>query len=143
MFPVQFSTLTLIVMFGTVARIDPLVGLCAVSVVPALCVAVKAYTQQLIQRADRVKLIESVMRASDAEVYAAARDAFAHEFIERLPNGYDTEMQRAGQAVGRQRQRLSEGRRWNPVLGRGRLVAEGRHHDLVAATSPIYREMCE
>jgi len=99
-FPMQFSTLTLIVMFGTAARIDPLVGLCAVSVVPALYVAVKAYTQQLAQRADRVKLIESVM------------GAFAHEFIERLPNGYHTEMEKAGAAQsGGPRQRLSEGRR--------------------------------
>jgi ATP-binding cassette, subfamily B, bacterial len=58
-FPVLFSALTLIVMFGTLARIDPLLGLCAVSVVPALYLAVKIYTQQLAKRADRVKLIES------------------------------------------------------------------------------------
>jgi hypothetical protein len=62
-FPVLFSTLAVMVMFGTVARIHPLVGLCAVSVVPALYVAVKAYIQQLAQRAARVKLIESVMGA--------------------------------------------------------------------------------
>jgi ABC-type multidrug transport system fused ATPase/permease subunit len=48
------------------------------------------------------------LSANDAEVEAAARAAHAHEFIERLPGGYATQMDNAGAALsGGQRQRLS------------------------------------
>ena len=46
--------------------------------------------------------------ATDEEVQQAARAAFAHEFIMRLPNGYDTSVAEAGGSLsGGERQRLS------------------------------------
>lgn len=46
--------------------------------------------------------------ATDAEIEAAARAANAHEFIERLPNGYDTIVGQRGQTLsGGQRQRIA------------------------------------
>lgn len=46
--------------------------------------------------------------ASDAEVQAAAKAAYAHEFIERLPHGYATQLGAEGtQLSGGERQRVS------------------------------------
>jgi ATP-binding cassette subfamily B protein len=46
--------------------------------------------------------------ATDAEVQEAARTAHAHDFIVRLPRGYDTELAEAGGGLsGGERQRLS------------------------------------
>jgi ATP-binding cassette subfamily B protein len=46
--------------------------------------------------------------ATDAEIVAAARAAHAHEFITRLPRGYDTEVgARGAQLSGGERQRIS------------------------------------
>jgi ATP-binding cassette subfamily B protein len=58
-------------------------------------------------------------QASDAEVQAAARAAFAEEFIERLPQGYDTFLgERGVRLSGGQRQRLAIARAMlkNPPL---------------------------
>ena len=46
--------------------------------------------------------------ASDAEIEAAARHAYAHDFIMALPNGYDTDIgQRGVKLSGGQKQRLT------------------------------------
>jgi ATP-binding cassette subfamily B protein/subfamily B ATP-binding cassette protein MsbA len=46
--------------------------------------------------------------ATDAEIEAAARGAYAHDFIMRLPRGYQTEIAEAGSSLsGGERQRLS------------------------------------
>ncbi len=134
------------------------------------------------------------LEATDEEIEAAARAAHAHEFIERLPKGYETEIGESGAGLsGGERQRLSVARaivKNAPILildeptsaldaiseeivfnalGRlrssrttiviahrlstvrdadrilvldgGRIVAQGRHDDLLVR-SPLYRRMC-
>jgi ATP-binding cassette, subfamily B, multidrug efflux pump len=133
--------------------------------------------------------------ASDDEVTAAAKAAQAHEFVMRLPQGYDSPVQQRGVNLsGGQKQRLAIARALlvRPkililddstsavdveteakiqqalaggkserttivvaqrisavrsadkivVLDKGRVVAQGTHHELVA-TSAVYREICD
>ena len=48
------------------------------------------------------------LEATDAEIQAAARAAYAHEFITRLPHGYDTQLGDEGtQLSGGERQRVA------------------------------------
>jgi len=132
--------------------------------------------------------------ASDADVEVAARDANLHDFVTRLPQGYETAVHEAGATLsGGERQRIgiarallkaapilildeptsavdaiSEGAIFDTlrqlranhtmlviahrlstvrdatrivVLNEGRLVAQGRHHELVR-TCELYRRMC-
>ncbi|WP_338070026.1 ATP-binding cassette domain-containing protein [Erwinia mallotivora] len=81
---------------------------------------------------------------TDEQIYAAARLARAHEFILRLPDGYDTILSERGNSLsGGQRQRISLARaaiRSAPVLlldepATG-LDSESEHH-LIAALSQL------
>ena len=70
-----------------------------------------AYVSQnpiLFQGTVRENLRYARPDATDAEIEAAARNAQAHEFIEALPQGYDTALgENATNLSGGQRQRLS------------------------------------
>jgi ATP-binding cassette, subfamily B, bacterial len=132
--------------------------------------------------------------ATDAEIEKAARAAHAHDFVSRLPKGYDTSLAEAGGGLsGGERQRLNIARailKGAPiqildeptssldaiseeivftalktlragrttiviahrlstvrdadrilVLDGGRIVAQGRHEELLG-TSELYRRMC-
>ena len=60
------------------------------------------------------------LAATDEEIEAAAREANAHEFIEQLPEGYDTQVgERGVKLSGGQRQRLSIAR---ALLRQGRIL---------------------
>jgi subfamily B ATP-binding cassette protein MsbA len=69
------------------------------------------------------------LEATDAEVEAAARAANAHEFIERLPEGYDA-------AVGERGVKLSAGQRQRVAIARA-LLKDARLLLLDEATSAL------
>jgi ABC-type multidrug transport system fused ATPase/permease subunit len=58
-FPLAFSALTLVVMFGILARVDPLLALIAVSVIPALFVVVRSHSRRMAARVEAMKTLES------------------------------------------------------------------------------------
>jgi ABC-type multidrug transport system fused ATPase/permease subunit len=97
-------------------------------------VPIQHYQLRSLRRRIAVVLQEAILRsgkirdnlryarpeATDEEIERAARAANAHEFISRLPHGYDTELGEAGAGLsGGQRQRLSIARAFvadTPIL---------------------------
>jgi ABC-type multidrug transport system fused ATPase/permease subunit len=61
LFPVVFSALTLIVMFGVLFRLDPTLAMVSLAVVPFLYVTLRIYTGRMRPRAERVKALESAV----------------------------------------------------------------------------------
>ncbi len=80
----------------------------------------------------RYNIAYGMPAASTEEVMAAARAAHAHEFIQRLPNGYDSEL-------GEQGIRLSGGQRQRIALARA-ILANPRVLLLDEATSALDSE---
>lgn len=71
-------------------------------------IAIVLQDAPLISGTIRDNLRYGRLDATDEELERAARAAHAHEFIERLPGGYDTRLGEAGSGLsGGQRQRLS------------------------------------
>jgi subfamily B ATP-binding cassette protein MsbA len=80
----------------------------------------------------RDNLLFAKLDASDEEMVAAARAAYAHEFILELPNGYDTE-------IGERGVKLSGGQKQRLALARA-ILADPRILILDEATSSVDAE---
>jgi ABC-type multidrug transport system fused ATPase/permease subunit len=80
----------------------------------------------------RENLLYGQPNASDAEMVAAAKAAYAHEFIAALPKGYDTE-------IGERGVRLSGGQKQRLALARA-ILADPRILILDEATSSVDAE---
>jgi ABC-type multidrug transport system fused ATPase/permease subunit len=80
----------------------------------------------------RENLLYGKPGATDEELHAAARAAYAHEFIQALPDGYDTE-------IGERGVRLSGGQKQRLALARA-ILANPRILILDEATSSVDAE---
>uniref|UniRef100_A0A8C7YEN9 Transporter 1, ATP-binding cassette, sub-family B (MDR/TAP) n=1 Tax=Oryzias sinensis TaxID=183150 RepID=A0A8C7YEN9_9TELE len=71
-------------------------------------IAVVSQDCVLFARSVRENIKYGYEKATDEEMFAAAEQASAHQFIEKLPNGYDTDAgERGGQVSGGQKQRIA------------------------------------
>jgi ABC-type multidrug transport system fused ATPase/permease subunit len=95
-------------------------------------VAVVLQDTFLFNTSVRENLLYGKPDATDEELYAAARAAYAHEFIEALPDGYDTE-------IGERGVRLSGGQKQRLALARA-ILADPRILILDEATSSVDAE---
>jgi ABC-type multidrug transport system fused ATPase/permease subunit len=95
-------------------------------------VAVVLQDTFLFNTSVRENLLYGKPGATDEELYAAARAAYAHEFIEDLPDGYDTE-------IGERGVRLSGGQKQRLALARA-ILADPRILILDEATSSVDAE---
>lgn len=109
--PLFFSIMTLGVMFASLARIDPLLALVSLSIVPVLFVWVRWGARRIRPRAERTHALESRLSARLHETFSAIR----------LVKSFARESYEAGRFAGL-------------------LVAEGTHATLLQ-DSPLYREL--
>jgi ATP-binding cassette subfamily B protein/subfamily B ATP-binding cassette protein MsbA len=72
-FPLATSLITLVVMFGILARLDLTLALLALSVVPFLFLCLRYYTSTLSSQEERVKELESKLIARLYETFSAIR----------------------------------------------------------------------
>ncbi|HVB37105.1 MAG TPA: ABC transporter transmembrane domain-containing protein, partial [Vicinamibacterales bacterium] len=81
LFPLASAVLTLIVMFTVLVRLDRTVALLSLAVVPVLYACLRYYTTTLVDRAERVKELESRLVERLYETFAAIRlvKSFARE----------------------------------------------------------------
>ena len=83
-FPVVFSALTLVVMFGVLFRLDPVLATVAILAVPCLYLSLRFYMQRTQLQAERAKALESAMLGRLFESLTAIRlvKTFAREDYE-------------------------------------------------------------
>ncbi|MDE3156287.1 MAG: ABC transporter ATP-binding protein [Acidobacteriota bacterium] len=81
LFPLASAVLTLAVMFTVLVRLDPTIALLSLAVVPVLYACLRHYTSALVDRAERVKELESRLVERLYETFAAIRlvKSFARE----------------------------------------------------------------